>query len=286
MHSTELTSFMSGDYAGIALTVFLLGVRHGLDADHLAAIDGMVRFNAGERRRLARNAGVLFSLGHGVVVMVTALAVSAMTQAWAVPPWVEATGAWISIVVLILLALLNIGSVLRQPNVAVIRVRGWRSRWFSKLFDAGTPAMVAGVGALFAMSYDTLSQAALFGLTSTRFGGWQSAVVLALLFIAGMLLTDGLNGYWVARLVAKADRTAAIASRVMALAVAGVSLVTAAFGIGTQLLPASHPLMADRSVWFSAAILVVIAFSFFVAQRLARVADGGGEVAGFRKTAQ
>ena len=33
---------------------FLLGLKHGLDPDHLAAIDGLTRFNAARRPRLAR----------------------------------------------------------------------------------------------------------------------------------------------------------------------------------------------------------------------------------------
>ena len=97
---------------------------------------------------------------------------------------------------------------------------------------------VALVGALFALSFDTLSQAAFFALTATQFGGWQHALVLALLFMLGMLLTDGINGLWIARLIHRADQTALIASRVMGLVVAGVSLLVAGFGAAKLLLPA------------------------------------------------
>ena len=47
--------------------------RHGFDADHLATIDGLTRYNARANPRLARMAGALFSLGHGVVVLLVAL---------------------------------------------------------------------------------------------------------------------------------------------------------------------------------------------------------------------
>ena len=40
--------------AALATLVFLLGVKHGLDADHLATIDGLTRHNALVRPRLAR----------------------------------------------------------------------------------------------------------------------------------------------------------------------------------------------------------------------------------------
>ena len=49
------------DWLALALVVFLLGVKHGLDPDHLATIDGLTRFNAALRPRLARWSGFLFS---------------------------------------------------------------------------------------------------------------------------------------------------------------------------------------------------------------------------------
>ena len=96
-----------------------------------------------------------------------------------------------------------------------------------RLGQVSHPLLVALVGALFALSFDTLSQAAFFALTATQFGGWQEALVLALLFMLGMLLTDGINGLWIARLIARADQVALVASRVMALAVSGISLLVA-----------------------------------------------------------
>jgi len=96
--------------AGLSATIFLLGMRHGLDADHLAAIDGLARFNALSRPRLARLAGVLFSGGHGLVVVAVAAGVCAAARHWQVPAWFDALGAWISILVLALLAVVNGGS--------------------------------------------------------------------------------------------------------------------------------------------------------------------------------
>ena len=114
------------DFLGLALVVLLLGVKHGFDADHLAAIDGLTRFNAAARPRLARLAGVLFSLGHGLVVVAVALGVSQLAQAWQAPSWLEAFGAWMSIAVLTLLALLNIAAVLRTPGHEMTHLAGWR----------------------------------------------------------------------------------------------------------------------------------------------------------------
>lgn len=41
----------AGDWFALLGLVFMLGLRHGLDADHLATIDGLTRFNAPRRRR-------------------------------------------------------------------------------------------------------------------------------------------------------------------------------------------------------------------------------------------
>jgi high-affinity nickel-transport protein len=54
-----------------------------------------------------------------------------------------------------------------------------------------------------------------------------------------MLVTDGLNGWWIARLIARADEMAALASRIMGAAVAAVSLLVAALGLAGCCRPPS-----------------------------------------------
>src|SRR3954469_18681614 len=98
-------------------------------------------------------------------------------------------------------------AVLRTPQDQLGPVSGWGSGLFARVLRAGSAAMVMGVGALFALSFDTLTQAALFAATAARFGGWQPALVLALLFVLGMLVVDGVNGAWIAGLIRRSDRT-------------------------------------------------------------------------------
>ena len=57
------------DWLSLLILTFVLGMKHGFDADHLATIDGLTRYNAHRNPRLARYCGTLFSLGHGAVVM-------------------------------------------------------------------------------------------------------------------------------------------------------------------------------------------------------------------------
>jgi nickel/cobalt transporter (NiCoT) family protein len=261
------------DFIGTALVILLLGMRHGFDADHLAAIDAIAQFNSRARPALARRAGTLFALGHGCVFVGIALTVSVLAQAWQVPRWLEAFGAWVSISALTLLALLNIACVLRTPPQETARVVGLRSRLFGRLLRAGNPGWVMGVGALFALSFDTVSQATLFAVMATPFGGWQPALLLALSFVAGMLLTDGLNGWWIARLIRRSDRSAYVASRVMALTIAGIGLLTAGLGAASRALPEVDAWSDDKAWWFGAAILGVVFVSYRLGQRLS-----GGQV--------
>src|SRR3954468_3939830 len=110
---------LQGDFAGLALMVVLLGMKHGFDADHLAAIDGLTRYNARARPALARAAGVLFSVGHGAVVAGVAVVVSVLARVQRGPSWLEVFGAWVSVGALTLLAVMNIVAVLRTPGQEV-----------------------------------------------------------------------------------------------------------------------------------------------------------------------
>ena len=78
---------------GLAVVAGVLGMRHGVDADHLAAIDAMTRCNAQARPALARRTGLWFSIGHGAVVIAVAFAVALSAHAWAAPGWLEPFGA-------------------------------------------------------------------------------------------------------------------------------------------------------------------------------------------------
>src|SRR5690242_9918116 len=92
------------DWLALAALVFALGLKHGMDPDHLVTIDGMARFNAVRRPRLSRLSGLLFSLGHGAVVTLVAVFVATAARDWQAPAWLEVTGAGASILFMLLLA--------------------------------------------------------------------------------------------------------------------------------------------------------------------------------------
>ena len=221
------------DLLGLSALVLLLGLRHGFDADHLATVDALTRHHLTRGDPRARGVGALFSLGHGAVVVVVALAVSQVASRWQVPDWLTAFGAWVSIGILLALALLNIASLRCTLPHEHARPVGLRGRWFARLavLAGDGPLAAAGLGALFALSFDTLSLAALVAVSASQFGGWQGALQCALLFTAGMLVTDGLNGWWVSGLLRRSDQAALAASRRMGWAVVAVSLFTAGLGL-------------------------------------------------------
>ena len=261
------------DWITLCLLVFALGLRHGFDADHLATIDGLTRFNSRAQPCLARRCGALFSLGHGIVVIAVALTVANLAQQWKIPEWLEAFGAWVSIAFLAVLGLANLHAVLKSVPGQMVMPVGLKGRFLGRFSRAATPGLVALVGALFALSFDTVSQAALFALTAARFGGWQHALMLGLLFMLGMLVTDGINGFWISRLILRADQLALVASRVMSLVVAGVSLLVAALGLMKLIAPAVETWSEGKELFFGAAVVIVVAGSFLLAVWLSRTAQ-------------
>ncbi len=255
---------------GLAAVALVLGMRHGVDADHLAAIDAMTRCNAATRRALARSTGLWFSIGHGTVVVAVAFGVALGAHAWAAPGWLEPFGAWTSIALLALLGTLNLVAWQRAAPGAVVAPDGWRSRLFSGALRACSRRAVFGVGVLFAASFDTVSQAALMAGTGVASHGLAAVALLAGAFATGMIVTDGLNGCWVARLIQHPGAGAARASRVMCVAISGISLGTAALGAAAQMSPGVASWAELHSALLALAIVALVGASFVAGLALAR----------------
>ena len=252
----------------LILIVFALGAKHGMDPDHLATIDGLTRFNAQRQPRLARWSGCLFSLGHGFVVTVVATAVASLSGGFSTPVWLEHAGVWISIVFLAALGAGNIAAVWRTPRDNMVRSAGLRARWLARVARTDHPILIAAVGALFALSFDTWSQAALFSLTAQQMAGWTFSLLLGLVFTAGMMSADGLNGLWVARMLGKADRRALVASRVMGLMIGTLSIAFASLGVARYFSPDIGAAVEVASAYVSLAIIALLLASFVVAMRI------------------
>jgi nickel/cobalt transporter (NiCoT) family protein len=263
------TTDLPTTFGALSLLAFALGMRHGFDADHLAAIDGLTRLHGMRAPRAARWCGALFSVGHGGVVAMVVLALSQWPTLWQPPTWLQGTGLAVSLAFLFALGVLNLQAALSPPTGPQPRPAGLRARRLRHVPLGAHPLSGLRVGALFALSFDTLSQAALLAMGGRGLGP-SLTMLLAMLFMAGMLVTDGINGWWMARLLARADAVAARAARVMSAAVAVVSLLVAALGLARWTLPLFDDWAALRDGLFGVLVVLVLAVSYGLALWRAR----------------
>src|SRR5258706_4481751 len=63
---------------GTAFLAYIFGLRHAVDADHIAAIDNVVRKLMQEGQR-PHSVGLFFALGHSTVVVLATLAIAVTT---------------------------------------------------------------------------------------------------------------------------------------------------------------------------------------------------------------
>ncbi|MEA3104315.1 MAG: nickel/cobalt transporter (NiCoT) family protein [Caballeronia mineralivorans] len=203
---------------GTALLAYTFGLRHAVDADHIAAIDNVTRklFHIG---RSPLTTGLFFSLGHSTVVV--ALSVAVAFTATALSTHFDALrgiggliGTSISAMFLFVLAFANLvvlASVIRtfravrrgEPLVEtdldlLLNNRGFLSRLLRPLFKLVSRSWhLYPVGFLFGLGFDTATEVALFGISAAQAShgvSFWSVLVLPILFTAGMSLVDTTDG--------------------------------------------------------------------------------------------
>jgi high-affinity nickel-transport protein len=175
-----------------------LGLRHGVDPDHLAAIDGLSRLRPSPWN------GVLFAVGHGALVTLLAVGVGDLLARNVGPyaPWL-----------LILLGVINLWR-LRNP---VLHSPHGLSR-----IPRTSPLLL---GILFGAGFETASQLSALVLAADV-DPW----VLGAMFSVGMMLVDGTDGYLASRTQSQAvagGQRALRASRAL-----GAFVVVLSFGLG------------------------------------------------------
>jgi high-affinity nickel-transport protein len=148
------------------------------------------------------------------------------------------------------------------------RVRPGVSRWSGLFFSLGHGAVVTLVGLGVAVAAADL-QAPLFSLTGASMAGALFAAMLGIVFTLGMVVTDTLNGWWVARVVAGADRRAAFVSRCVSVAIAFLCLALAAGGFAKYVLPALEEQAAAFGPVLSVASILLIFGVYALASRFA-----------------
>jgi len=198
---------------GTALLAWVFGLRHAVDADHIAAIDNVVRKQV-QRGAAGHTVGLWFSLGHSAIVILACVLIAAAT---ALSTRLEAfhaiggsLGTAASAAFLLLIAAANT-AILADVWRRFRTVRsggadtggdglagGGLARLFRPLFGLIRRNWhMFPLGFLFGLGFDTATEIGLLGIAATQaaqgaatgLSPWASLVFPAL-FAAGMALVD------------------------------------------------------------------------------------------------
>jgi high-affinity nickel-transport protein len=181
------------------LLMFVLGLRHGLDPDHIACIDGLTWRALSQSHRHAGWIGTLFALGHGLLVTMIAVVVSQLALHVDPPALAVQIFEWVPTALLLIVGILNLRLLLRRSE-AYAPV-GWKMSLIpGRLRRQSSAWSVILVGVLFATVFDTATQAAAWGYVASSKGGGWAALLAGLSFTAGMMVTDTLDGRIVCRI--------------------------------------------------------------------------------------
>jgi high-affinity nickel-transport protein len=199
---------------GTAFLAYSFGLRHAVDADHIAAIDNVTRKLMQEGKRPV-SVGFMFSLGHSTVVVVGSIAIAATALALqhrfdATKAIGEVIGTLVSTLFLFGIAVVNL-IVLRSIYKTFLRVRrgepyvdedfdlllnsrGFLARLFRPVFRMIRCSWhMYPLGILFGLGFDTATEIGLLGISATEASKglplW-SVLVFPALFAAGMSLVD------------------------------------------------------------------------------------------------
>lgn len=199
---------------GLALLAYLFGLRHALDADHLAAIDNVVR-KLSQKGGQPFSTGFFFSLGHSTVVVLASMGVAAAASA--LKGRLEKAGeiggtlgTAVSAFFLLFIAVVNLfilkavwkafsrarrGEAVDEEDLnALLSGRGFFTRLLKSLFDLISESRhLYWVGFLFGLGFDTATEVGLLGLSATQAVEGLSGLnllVFPALFTAGMALVD------------------------------------------------------------------------------------------------
>lgn len=198
-----------------ALLAYTFGLRHAVDADHIAAIDNVTRKLMQEGKRPI-SAGLFFSLGHSTVVIIATICV-ALTTAKIVQSNLthlreisNIVCTFISALFLMLIAFVNLSIFIsifknfqkvRSGNInyerdenQLMTSQGFFAKYFRHLFKVITHSwQMYPLGFLFGLGFDTATEIILLGIAASEtvhgLSFW-SVLIFPALFTAGMTLID------------------------------------------------------------------------------------------------
>jgi high-affinity nickel-transport protein len=196
---------------GTALLAWVFGLRHAVDADHIAAIDTSVRKLMQDGGRPV-TVGTWFSLGHSTVVILATAAIALLAVAMegtlaGMKETIGLLGTLVSGVFLLAMAAMNL-AILRSTWRHFRRLRhggkaceaatslggGGLARLFRPVFRVVTRSWhLYPVGLLFGLGFETATEIGLLGISTAEAAKGTSPLLIMVfpaLFTAGMALVD------------------------------------------------------------------------------------------------
>lgn len=185
-------------------TSWLLGFRHGIDWDHIAAVTDIV--SGQPRPWRAVQYGSMYALGHSVVIF--AFGLVAIVLGLSLPPGIDTIMEHVVGFTLLLLGIWVLGTVVREGKTFRLRSR-WMLfietlkhgvSWFrriehhsntphERLSYGGRSCFVLGL--LHGAGAETPTQVILFA-TAAGVGGAGTGALVLLLFVLGLLICNSL----------------------------------------------------------------------------------------------
>lgn len=206
-------------FLGTALLAWGYGLRHAVDADHIAAIDNVTRKLMQQEKRPV-TVGFFFSLGHSLVLIIGVAAI------YYVKTNVDGNsfnnfnnesgvvGTAVSTAFLFIIGIMNLliaisvyktfrqvvkgGQYVEEDFDMLLNKRGFFARIFRPLFNLVNKGWhMFPVGFLFGLGFDTVTEVSLLAIAATEATKGMplwSIMTFPLLFTAGMSLIDTTDG--------------------------------------------------------------------------------------------
>jgi nickel/cobalt transporter (NiCoT) family protein len=199
---------------GTAVLAYVLGLRHAVDADHIAAIDNVVR-KLMQEGKWPVSVGLFFSLGHSLVVVIAVAAIAGAafalrSQFDEIKSIGSVIGTGVSAFFLLAIAAINLvvlrgiwenfvrtrrGELVAENEMnLLLSGRGFLARIFRPLFRMVSWSwQMFPVGFLFGLGFDTASEIGLLTVAASQASAGMSFGTIMLfpaLFAAGMTLVD------------------------------------------------------------------------------------------------
>ena len=200
-----------------AFLAYTFGLRHAVDADHIAAIDNSTRKLMQDGQRPVA-VGLFFSLGHSTIVVALSIVIAVSAGLVSDVPTLRSAGGLIgtaisatfllAIGLINLVVLLDIYRMFRKVSAGggydeqsledYLSNRGLLARVFRPALRMIRKSWhMYPLGVLFGLGFDTASEVALLGLAATSGAShvpvWY-IILLPAVFAAGMSLVDATDG--------------------------------------------------------------------------------------------